>query len=128
MNDVRITISGNCADAPEVRFMPDGKPTARVRVAVADRFQNKSGEWVDGPVSWYTVLAWGPLAEHLVETFRKGDRVLVHGRQAQREYATEAGEKRTIWELTAEDIGPSLRYATASISRVSRAVPAQPQG
>jgi single-strand DNA-binding protein len=125
MNHVRITISGNCADAPELRFAPDGKATARMRVAVSERYQDSNGNWVDGTTSWHTVLCWGSLAEHAAETLNKGDRVLVHGRLAQREYSTESGEKRSVWELTADDLGPSLRHNGASVTRASRAVPAQ---
>jgi single-strand DNA-binding protein len=65
------------------------------------------------------------LAEHAAETLNKGDRVLVHGRLAQREYSTETGEKRTVWELTADDLGPSLRHHGAPVTRASREVPAQ---
>jgi single-strand DNA-binding protein len=125
MSSTRVTISGNCADVPELRFTPDGKATARVRVAVPERYQNTTGAWVDGSTSWHTVIAWGALAEHLVETVGKGDRVLVHGRLAQREYSTETGERRSVWELTADDIGASLRHATATITKANRPVPAQ---
>jgi single-strand DNA-binding protein len=122
----KITIAGNCADAPELRFTTDGKATARVRVAVNHRYQNTSGDWVDGPVSWHTVLAWGSLAENLVSSVDKGDRVVVHGRLAQRDYTTESGEKRSVWEVTAEDVGLSLRHAPAPATRVTTVVsPAQ---
>lgn len=114
MNSTPITICGNCSDAPELRFTPDGKATARMRVAVTERYPNTAGTWVEGPTSWHTVLAWGRLAEHAVDSISKGDRVIVHGRLAQREYTTDAGERRTVWELTAEDIGLSLRHLSAS--------------
>jgi single-strand DNA-binding protein len=125
MNHVGITISGNCADVPALRFTPDGKATARMRVAVSERYQNTSGEWVDGATSWHTVLAWGALAEHAAQSITKGDRVLVHGRLAQREYTTDSGERRSVWELTADDLGPSLRHADAAVTRSPRPVPSQ---
>lgn len=83
-----------------------------MRVAVTDRRQNDTGECIDGKISWHTVIAWGRLAEHAAEPLAKGMRVLVHGRLAQREWATETGEKRNAWEITAEEIGPSLRHGT----------------
>jgi single-strand DNA-binding protein len=125
MNSTLITISGNCADAPELRFTPDGKATARMRVAVSERYQNATGTWVEGATSWHTVLAWGKLAEHAVDSISKGDRVTVHGRLAQRDYTTEAGERRTVWELTAEDIGLSLRHVSASPRKPGAGVPVQ---
>jgi single-strand DNA-binding protein len=125
MNTTVITICGNCADAPELRFTPDGKATARMQVAVSERYPNAEGTWVNGPTSWHTVLAWGRLAEHAVDSINKGDRVTVHGRLAQREYTTEAGERRTVWEVTAVDIGLSLRHISASPRKPGAPVPAQ---
>ncbi|MGQ0842802.1 MAG: single-stranded DNA-binding protein [Sporichthyaceae bacterium] len=125
MNSTHITIAGNCGDEPQLRFTTDGKATTRLRVAVTERFQNATGSWLDGPTSWHTVLAWGPLAEQVAETVCKGDRVLVCGRLAQREWTAEGGERRSAWEITAEDIGPSLRHATGTLSRNGRPVPAQ---
>ena len=80
MNATLITFAGHLADAPELRFPPNGRAVARVRVAVNSRFQNSDGAWVDGNTSWHTVQAWGALAEHLAASVAKGDRVLVHGR------------------------------------------------
>lgn len=112
MNETQVTIAGNLGEDPELRITSSGKATARMRVAVTDRRQNNTGEWIDGNTSWHTVLAWGKLAEHAVETLTKGQRVLVHGRLAQREWAGENGEKRSTWEITAEEIGPSLRHGS----------------
>jgi single-strand DNA-binding protein len=117
MNSTTVTFAGHLADSPELRFTPQGRAVARVRVAVNSRFQNAEGAWVDGATSWHTVQAWGALAEHLAESVTKGDRVLVHGRLEQREYTTEAGEKRTAWEVTAEEIGLSLRHTAAETTK-----------
>lgn len=113
MNATQITITGNLAEDPQLNFTPTGKATARLRVAVNPRYQNNTGEWVDGATSWYTVIAWGALAENVAESVTKGQRAVVTGRFDQREYTNETGEKRTVWELTAEDIGLSLRHTSA---------------
>jgi single-strand DNA-binding protein len=120
VNNILITLAGHTADAPEVRFTPTGKAHARMRVAVNERYQNGAGEWVEAGTSWHTVIAWGRLAENVAESVGKGDRVLVHGRLAQREYETEAGDKRTVWEVTADEIGISLRHATAEPTKTTR--------
>ena len=120
MNTIQITIAGHTADAPEIRFTPNGKANGRMRVAVNSRYQDQTGAWVDGATSWYTVLAWGQLAENVAESISKGDRVLVHGRLEQRDYETEAGEKRSVWELTADEIGISLRHATVAPAKNQR--------
>ena len=117
MNATIVTFAGCLADAPEVRFTPNGRAVARVRVAVNSRFQNGDGAWVDGTTSWHAVQAWGALAEHLAESVAKGDRVLVHGRLEQRDYETENGDKRTTWEVTAEEIGLSLRHTSAGSAK-----------
>jgi single-strand DNA-binding protein len=113
LNDAQLTFAGNLADAPELRFTPNGKATARMRVAVNERRRDNTGEWVDGQTSWHTVIAWGKLAENAAATLTKGTRVLVHGRLSARDWATEAGEKRTSWEITADEIGASLRHGTS---------------
>lgn len=115
MNETTVTIAGNLGDDVDLRVTPNGKATARMRVAVTDRRQNRAGEWVDGATSWHTVIAWGRLAEHAAETLAKGTRVLVHGRLAQREWTGENGEKRSGWEITAEEIGPSLRHGSLPV-------------
>lgn len=121
MNSTPITIAGNTADAPELRYTPTGKATARMRVATASRYQDSTGVWVDGATSWHTVLVWGAMAENLAESAGKGTRVVVHGRLEQREYETDAGEKRTTWEVTADEVGISLRHATARPTKTTRA-------
>jgi single-strand DNA-binding protein len=113
MNSTHVTIAGNLADAPQVRFTPSGKATARLRVAVNERYQNGSGEWVEAGTSWHTVIAWGQLAENAAASIAKGDRVIVHGRLAERAYTADTEEKRTVWEVAADEIGISLRSPTA---------------
>ncbi|HEX3828242.1 MAG TPA: single-stranded DNA-binding protein [Sporichthyaceae bacterium] len=110
-NATLITFSGNLADAPELKITPAGKATARMRVAVDSRRRDSiSGEWVDGPTSWYTVIAWDTLGgSNLAATLGKGDRVIVHGRLEQREWTALDDAKHNVWEVTAEDAGPSLR-------------------
>lgn len=117
MNNILITIAGHTAEAPEVRFTPSGKATARMRVAVNSRYQDGAGEWVEAGTSWHTVIAWGQLAENAAVSIAKGDRVLVHGRLEQRDYETDAGDKRTVWELTADEIGLSLRHTAAQTAK-----------
>lgn len=109
MSNVRLTVSGNLGDDPDLRFTPAGKALVRMRVAVDARWQDGTGQWVNGPTDWYTVVAWEQLAERLAATVSKGDRVLVHGRLAQRAFQTESGERHTAWEITADDAGLSLR-------------------
>ena len=116
-----ITFAGCLADVPDLRFTPSGRPVAKVRVAVNTRYQNSDGAWVDGATSWHTVQAWGALAEHLAESVAKGDRVLVHGRLEQRQYLSENGETRTSWEVTAEEIGLSLRHTAAETTKARAA-------
>lgn len=104
-----ITIYGNLAEAPKLATTTSGKATVRMRVAVDSRHRDAAGEWVDGQTSWYTVIAWDRLAENLADVAGKGDRLIVTGRLEEREWTTDAGEKRSVWELTAEDAGLSLR-------------------
>lgn len=120
MNTTTVTIAGNTADAPEIRFTEGGRPVAKLRVAVNSRYQDGGGQWVDGPTSWHTVIAWGALAENLADSIGRGDRIVVHGRLEQRPYETESGEKRHAWEITADEIGVSLRHATAQPTKSQR--------
>lgn len=113
MNSTPITIAGNLTGEPELRFTPGGKASVRMRMAVNSRYQDITGAWVEGATSWHSVVAWGPFAEYIANSLTKGERVVVHGRLEQREYATEAGERRTAWEITADEVGLSLRHAGA---------------
>ncbi|MGQ0632475.1 MAG: single-stranded DNA-binding protein [Sporichthyaceae bacterium] len=114
MNATPIHITGYAGANPELRLTPAGKATLTLRVAVTDRYRDAGGEWVDGATSWHTVIAWGPLAEHVADAVTKGDRIIVAGRLAQRSYENGDGDKRSVWEITADDIGLSLRTPAAT--------------
>jgi single-strand DNA-binding protein len=109
MNSTMLTIAGNLGDDPELRQTTGAKANVRMRVAVTERRRDDAGEWVDGDTSWHTVIAWDNLAEQAAETLTKGARVIVHGRLTERAYESKDGEKRTVWEITADEIGQSLR-------------------
>ena len=124
MPAIEITITGNLAHDPDLRYTPAGAPVASFTVASTERYQ-ENGEWKDGATSWVRCNAWRELAEHVVETFNKGDRVIVHGTLRQRDYEVPAkdgdpGGKRTSWEVNVTDAGPSLKYATAKVKKASR--------
>src|SRR5438477_9462602 len=112
--DTQITIAGNLVDDPELRFTPAGQPVARFRIASTPRFLDKNtNEWKDGEGLFLTVNCWRQMAENVAESLTKGSRVIVQGRLKQRSYETKEGEKRTVIEIEADDIGPSLKNATA---------------
>jgi single-strand DNA-binding protein len=112
MSTTLITITGNLTDDAEVRTTTTGKATARLRVAVNRRRRDAAGTWTE-QADFHTVVVWGTLAEAAAD-LRKGSAVIVHGRLAQRDWTTTAGEKKTVWELTAEHIGLTLRPAQAT--------------
>lgn len=114
MNATPIHITGYAGADPELRFTPNGKATATLRVAVTDRYRTAAGEWADGATSWHTVITRGPLAEHVAASVTKGDRIIVAGRLAQRSYEAPDTGKRSVWEITADDVGPSLRAGLAT--------------
>jgi single-strand DNA-binding protein len=119
--DTQITITGNLVDDPELRFTPAGQPVARFRVASTPRFRdNATGEWKDGDSLFLTCNVWRQAAEHVAESLTRGMRVIVSGRLRQRSYETKEGEKRTVYEIEADDVGPSLRNASAKVNRVAR--------
>ena len=108
----QITIIGNLTDAPELRFTPQGKAVANFTVAVSKRVKD-GNDWKDGPSSFYRCSIWDAAAENMAESLDKGQRVIVVGEIAQRSYETNAGEKRSVFEVTAQEVGPSLKWATA---------------
>lgn len=119
--DTNITLIGNLTDDPELRFTPSGAAVAKFRVASTPRYLDKqSGEWKDGEALFLSCNVWRQAAEHVAESLQRGTRVIVSGRLRQRTYETREGEKRTVYELEVDDIGPSLRYATAKVQKMSR--------
>jgi single-strand DNA-binding protein len=119
--DTTLTVIGNLTDDPELRFTPSGAAVAKFRIASTPRFMDKaSGEWKDGDPLFLACTVWRQVAENVAESLTKGSRVIVSGRLRQRTYETKEGEKRTVIDLEVDEIGPSLRYATAKVQRMSR--------
>jgi single-strand DNA-binding protein len=119
--DTQITIAGNLVDDPELRFTPSGQPVARFRVASTPRFRdNSTGEWKDGDSLFLTCNVWRQAAENVAESLTRGTRVIVSGRLRQRSYETKEGEKRTVYEIEVDDVGPSLRNASAKVNKIAR--------
>jgi single-strand DNA-binding protein len=118
MPDTTTIICGNLTDAPELRFTQGGAPVATMRVAVTPRIR-EGNEWKDGDTSFFRITAWRQLAEHATDSLSKGDRVIVVGRLKSRSWETPEGERRTVVEVDAEEIGPSLRWATAKPQRAT---------
>ena len=120
--EVSVTIVGNLADDPELRYTQGGVAVVSVRVGSTPRTLNRStNEWVDGETVWVRCTAWREAAENIAQSLTKGTRVVVTGRlKAPSAYQTAQGEARASLELEIDEIGPSLRYATASITRRSR--------
>jgi single-strand DNA-binding protein len=119
--DTTLTVIGNLTDDPELRFTPSGAAVAKFRVASTPRFLDRnSGEWKDGDPLFLTCTVWRQAAENAAESLHRGTRVIVTGRLRQRSYETKEGEKRTVIDLEVDEIGPSLRYATAKVQKMSR--------
>ena len=119
--DTAITLVGNLTADPELRFTQSGVPVADFTVASTPRiFDRASGEWKDGDALFLRCTLWRQPAENVAETLTKGSRVIVTGRLKQRSYETREGEKRTVVEVDVEEIGPSLRYATARVTRAGK--------
>ncbi|MEV6256846.1 single-stranded DNA-binding protein [Nocardia sp. NPDC051929] len=116
-----ITVIGNLTADPELRFTPSGAAVANFTVASTPRvFDRNANEWKDGDALFLRCNVWREAAENAAESLTRGSRVIVSGRLKQRSYETREGEKRTVVELDIDEIGPSLRYATAKVSRVNR--------
>jgi single-strand DNA-binding protein len=119
--DTQITIAGNLVDDPELRFTPSGQPVAKFRVASTPRFLDKNtNEWKDGDSLFLTCNVWRQAAENVAESLTRGTRVIVSGRLRQRSYETKEGEKRTVYEVEVDDVGPSLRNASAKVNKMAR--------
>lgn len=118
MADNSITLVGNLTRDPEIRFTATGRAVASFGIAVGRRYQ-VNGEWQE-QTSYFNVTAWGQLGENAAATFTKGTRVVVTGRLEQREYTSREGEKRTAIDVIADELGPSLRWATAEVKRTPK--------
>jgi single-strand DNA-binding protein len=119
--ETTITVVGNLTDDPELRFTPSGAAVAKFRIASTPRtLDRQTNEWKDGEPLFLACNIWRDAAEHVAESLQRGSRVIVQGRLRQRSYETREGEKRTVYELEVDEIGPSLRYATAKVQRMNR--------
>src|SRR6266853_6936236 len=119
--DTQITIAGNLVDDPNLRYTPTGQAVANFRVASTPRFLDKNtNEWKDGDSLFLSCNVWRQAAENVAESLQRGMRVIASGRLRQRSYETKEGEKRTVYEIEVDDVGPSLRNASAKVNKVAR--------
>jgi single-strand DNA-binding protein len=119
--DVTVTVVGNLTNDPELRFTPSGAAVASFTVASTPRILDKAtNEWKDGDALFLRCSVWRQAAENVAESLTRGARVIVTGRLKQRSFETKEGEKRTVVELDVDEVGPSLRYATAKVTKASR--------
>jgi single-strand DNA-binding protein len=119
--DTTITVVGNLTADPELRFTPSGAAVANFTVASTPRiYDRQSSEWKDGEALFLRCNIWREAAENVAESLTRGSRVIVTGRLKQRSFETREGEKRTVFEVEVDEIGPSLRYATAKVNKASR--------
>jgi single-strand DNA-binding protein len=117
----RITLVGNLTADPELRFTPSGLQVANLRIAVTPRTRQEDGSWTPGETSFHTVTVWRDQAEHAAETLHKGARVIVVGRPKERTWTDQDGTEHHVTEVDAEEVGPSLRWATAKVTRTNGA-------
>jgi len=119
--DTVITVIGSLGQDPELRFTPSGSAVCNFSVGSTPRsFNRQTNEWVDGETLWMRCSVWRDAAEHCAETLTRGMRVIVQGRLKQRSWDDQDGNKRTVVELDVDEVGPSLRYATAKVAKTSR--------
>ena len=119
--DTQITIAGNLVSDPELRYTPTGQAVATFRVASTPRFMDRNtNEWKDGESLFLSCNVWRQAAENVAESLQRGMRVIVNGRLRQRQYETREGEKRTVYEVEVDDVGPSLRNASAKVTKSNR--------
>ncbi|HJC85882.1 MAG: single-stranded DNA-binding protein [Corynebacterium sp.] len=119
--DTPITVVGNLVADPELRYTPSGSAVANFRVASTPRrYDSQSGQWVDGEALFLTCNVWRQAAENVANSLTKGDRVIVNGRLRQRSFETREGEKRTVFEVEVDEVGPSLKYATSQVTKTPR--------
>jgi single-strand DNA-binding protein len=119
-NGNNVTLIGNVTRDPELRFTPSGQGVASFGLAVNRRWQNRQTNAWEEAVSFFDVVAWGTLGENIAESLTKGTRVIVTGRLDQRSWETDQGDKRSKVEIVADEIGPSLRWATAEVAKNER--------
>lgn len=117
--DVQITVAGNMVADPELKFTQKGTPVANFRVASTPKVY-RDGQWEDGDGVFLNCTLWRDAAENVAESLTKGMRVIVQGRLRQRSYENKQGEKRTVFEIEVDEVGPSLRFARAKVTRVTR--------
>jgi single-strand DNA-binding protein len=119
--DTQITIIGNLVDDPELRYTPTGQAVAKFRVASTPRYMDRNtNEWKDGDSLFLSCNIWRQAAENVAESLQRGMRVIVSGRLRQRSYETKEGEKRTVYEVEVDEVGPSLRNASAKVTKSQR--------
>jgi single-strand DNA-binding protein len=119
--DTQITLVGNLTNDPELRFTPSGAAVAKFTVASTPRYMDRqTNEWKDGDTLFLNCQIWRQAAENLAESLTRGMRVIVSGRLKQRSYETKEGEKRTVFEVEVDEVGPSLRNATAKVTKTTR--------
>lgn len=129
VNETTITVVGNLTDTPELRYTQNGLAVANFTIASTPRtFDKESNDWKDGDALFLRASCWREFAEHVAGSLTKGSRVVAVGRLKQRSYETKEGEKRTAIELEVDEIGPSLRYATATVVRAAQQGSSEPAG
>ncbi len=119
MTSNSVTLVGNLVDDPELRFTPSGVALAKVRFAVSRRYRDRNNEWQE-ETSFFGGTCWREMAENVAESLTKGMRVIVTGQLEQRSWETQEGDKRSVVEVRIEEIGPSVRWATATVTRTPR--------
>jgi len=120
-DDTQLTIVGNLVDDPQIRYTPTGNAVANFRVASTPRYLDKTtNEWRDADSLFLTCNVWRQAAENVTESLQRGMRVIVSGRLRQRSYETREGEKRTVYEIEVDEVGPSLRNASAKVTKAAR--------
>ncbi len=119
-SDNQVTLVGNITDDPELRFTPSGAAVANFTVAVNRRYKNQEGQWEDKLDGFFRCNCWREMAENVAESLRKGSRVVVAGRLQQRSWEDPEGNKRSAFEVQVDEVGPSLRWATATVQKSQR--------
>lgn len=127
--DTHITVIGNLVESPDLRFTPSGAAVSNFRIASTPRaFDKQTNEWKDGDTMFLSCSIWRQAAEHVAESLRKGDRVIVTGRLKQRMYETPQGEARTVFEVDVDEVGPSLKFRTVAHGEKTAARSSSPGG